>query len=108
MLLRLTNFQDHPTDHRYMVFNFSTSQMAGEFMDGLTMKAIPFEADDGSGPPFLIGVKKQYRERAVEVNYTVIGRHRERFIGDPVFRWFIFILVAAAIILAVVGFLNRS
>ncbi len=108
MALRLTNFEDHPTDHRYMVFRFPTSQMAGEFMDGLTMKAIPFEADDSGGPPYLIGVKKQFRERAVEVNYIVLGRHRQPFISDPVFRWFVFILVAAAIILAVVGYLNRS
>ncbi len=108
MRLNLTNFEDHPSDHRYMVFNFPTLQMAGEFMDGLTMKAIPFEADDSGGPPFLIGVKKQFRERAVEVNYIVLGRHRQPFISDPIFRWFIFIFVAAAIILAVVGSLNRS
>lgn len=108
MGLRLTNFEDHPTDHRYMVFRFPTSQMAGEFMDGLTMKAIPFEADDSGGPPFLIGVKKQFRERAVEVDYIVLGRHRQPFISDPVFRWFILIFVALAIILLIGGMLNRT
>ena len=101
--LRLTNFEDHPTDHRYMVFNFPNSQMAGEFMDGLTMKAIPFEADDSGGPPFLIGVKKHFRERAIEVNYTVLGRHRKPFIGDVVFRWFLLVFVAVSIILAIAG-----
>ena len=108
MRLSLTNFEDHPTDHRYMVFNFPTSQMAGEFMDALTMKAIPFEVDDSGGPPFLIGVKKHFRERAVKENYIVTGRHRRPFIVDPVFRWFVFIFVALAIILAVAGILNRS
>lgn len=107
-MLRLTNFEDHPGDHRYMVFNFPTSQMAGEFMDGLTMAAIPFEADDSGGPPFLIGVKKQYRERAVQINYTVIGKHRKPFIGDDVFRWLLLVFVGVAILLAILGIFNRA
>jgi hypothetical protein len=106
-ILRLTNFEDHPHDHRYMVFNFPTSAIAGEFMDELTMAAIPFEADDSGGPPFLIAVKKQFRERAVRANYIVTGRHRERFIGDDVFRWFLLAFVGFAILLAILGVLNR-
>ena len=106
-ILRLTNFADHPHDHRYMVFNFPTSAMAGEFMDGLTMAAIPFEADESGGPPFLVGVKKQFREKAVEVNYTVIGKHRERFIGDDVFRWLVLGFVGLALLLAIIGALVK-
>ncbi len=106
-LLRLTNFSDHPGDHRYMVFNFPTSTIAGEFMDELTMAAIPFEADGSGGPPFLIGVKKQFRERAVRINYTVTGKHRKPFIGDDVFRWLLLIFVGAALILGILGILNR-
>ncbi len=105
-ILRLTNFEDHPHDHRYMVFNFATAAIAGEFMDGLTLKAIPYVADDSGGPPFLIAVKKQFREKAVEVNYIVIGRHRERFIGDDVFRWFLLVMVGVLVLLAVLGSLN--
>jgi hypothetical protein len=106
-LLRLTNFEDHPTDHRYMVFSFGTQNMADEFMDGLTMKAIPHEADTSGGPPFLVGVKKQFREQAVRINYTVIGRYREKFIGDDVFRWLLLGVVGLALLLAILGVLNR-
>jgi hypothetical protein len=108
-ILRLTNFQDHPGDHRYLVFHFQDGKMAGEFMDELTMAAIPFEIDDeNAGPPYLIGVKKQFRERAVRLNYLVYGRHRPRFIGDDVFRWFLLVFVALLVLLAILGWFNRQ
>ncbi len=106
--LKLTNFDDHPADQRYVVFHFQDATIAGEFMDELTLSAIPFEADESGGPPYLIGVKKTFREKAVMLNYTVIGRHRPKFIGDPIFRWILFAIVGIAILLAFVGVLNRS
>lgn len=106
--LNLTNYDDHPADNRYVVFHFKDPQMAGEFMDGLTMAAIPFEADETGGPPYLIGVKKTFRKKALEINYSVIGKHREKFIGDPIFRWFVIAMVGLVFLLAIVGALNRS
>jgi hypothetical protein len=106
--LNLTNYDDHPSDNRYMVFHFKDPKMAGEFMDGLTMAAIPFEADEDGGPPYLIGVKRSFRQKALEINYSVIGRHRQKFIGDSIFRWFVIALVSLAILLAVLGAFNRS
>jgi hypothetical protein len=108
-ILRLTNFEDHPGDHRYLVFRFQDPKMAGEFMDELTMAAIPFEEDETNEgrAPYLIGVKKQFRERAVKLNYTVIGRYREPFISDAGFRWFLIAFVGFVLLLAVLGWLNR-
>ncbi len=106
-ILRLTNFEDHPGDHRYMVFTFQNALIAREFMDQLRSAGIPYEQDEGDGPPFLVGVKKHHREQAVRLNYLVTGKYRERFIADDVFRWTLLVFVGIAVVLAIVGMLNR-
>ena len=86
-----------------MVFRFAERGIADEFIEGLRAASIPFESDDSDGPPYLIGVKTQYREKAVRINYTVLGRHREPFIADGMMRWGLIGLLGVLLLLAVLG-----
>jgi hypothetical protein len=103
-ILNLTNFDDHPEDPNWMVFRFPENRQAEEFIAGLDAEGIGHERDAG-GPPFLVGVKQYHRERAVRINYTVVGRHREPFIADRAFRWGLLAFVGVIVLLAVVGWI---
>lgn len=101
-LFNLTNFNDHPEDPNWVVFQFTDATMLREFTDDLTNAAITYEQDTG-GPPFLVGVKQRNREAAVRINYRVLGRHRSPFMADKALRWTVIGVVAVAIALAVAG-----
>ncbi len=102
-LLNLTNFDEHPEDPLWLVFRFKERGIALEFMDGLKAATIPFEEDQNDGPPHLVGVKTQYREVAVRINYTVTGRHREPFIADRLIRWVLLGFFGLLLLLVVLG-----
>jgi hypothetical protein len=102
-LLNLTNFDDHPTEPTWMVFRFGDRDMAREFMEGLDKAGIPYEPDEDDGPLRLIGVKQRHRDAAIRINYAVLGRHREPFIGNSSLRWLLLALTALLITLALVG-----
>lgn len=103
MRLNLTNYDDHPEEPTWIVFRFAESHIAQEFIAELDREGLKHEHDQNGGPPFLVGVKQHHREIAVRLNYLVLGRHRTPFMGDPVLRWSVFILVALAVALAVAG-----
>ncbi|MBK8497467.1 MAG: hypothetical protein IPL52_01295 [Flavobacteriales bacterium] len=103
MRFELTNYSDHPEEPTWIVFRFAQAHIAQEFIVELEREGVKHERDENGGPPFLVGVKQHHRERAVRINYSVLGRHRKPFMGDPVLRWSVFVLVALAVVLAVAG-----
>lgn len=105
-LLNLTNFDDHPTEPTWMVFRFGDAELAAEFILGLDAAGIPYELDDGEGPIRLIGVKQRHREAAVRINYQVLGRHREPFIGNRVLRWGLLGFTLLLVLLGLLGALR--
>lgn len=106
-LLNITNFDDHPQEPLWLVFRFHTADIAAEFMLALRAEGIPYEEAPDGGPPFLVGVKQRHRNKAVRVNYAVIGKHRAPFIADGVLRWGVIILVALLTVLAGIGMMHR-
>lgn len=102
-LLNITNFDDHPEQPLWMVFRFADHRQCAEFVAGLQAENLPHEQDANGGPPFLVGVKQRDREAAVRINYTVLGRYREPFIGNVALRWALLILVGGILLLALVG-----
>jgi hypothetical protein len=71
-------------------------------MLGLDAEHIAYQTGEADGT-MLIGVKQLDRERAIRVNYTVLGRHRRPFIGDPLLRWLVLGLVGLLVLLALLG-----
>ncbi len=104
-LLNLTNYDDHPTDPIWMVFRFGDREMADEFMAGLDAAGIHYEADL-DGTMNLIAVKQRHREAAIRIDYAVLGRHREPFIGDGMLRWGLLAFTLLLVLLAIVGALR--
>lgn len=102
-LFNLTNFDDHPTEPLWMVFRFADREMGREFIEGLDAAGIPYELNEEEEPMRLIGVKQRHREAAIRVNYVVLGRHREPFIGDGLLRWALIGLTLLLILLALLG-----
>lgn len=107
-LLNITNFDDHPEDPNWMVFRFKERAMAAEFVDGLIGSSIPFEQDESGNAPFLVGVKAQYREKAVRINYVVIGKYRSPFIADRILRWGLIGFLVLVFIMIVLGMVLGS
>ncbi|MCW5898922.1 MAG: hypothetical protein KIT10_06595 [Flavobacteriales bacterium] len=101
-LLNLTNFDDHPTDPHWLVFRFGDREMADEFMAGLREADIAFEADL-DGDMALVAVKQRHREAAIRIDYAVLGRHRQPFIGDGWLRWGLLAFTLLLVLLALVG-----
>lgn len=102
-LLNLTNFDDHPTEPTWMVFRFGDRDMGREFMEGLEAAGIPYEANEEDERMRLIGVKQRHRDAAVKINYRVLGRHREPFIGDKAIRWTLIAFTMFLVLLALLG-----
>jgi len=102
-LLNLTNFDDHPTEPTWMVFRFGDREMGREFVEGLDAAGIPYESNEEGDGMRLIGVKQRYRDAAVRINYQVLGRHREPFIGDRTIRWVLIAFTLGLVLLAFLG-----
>lgn len=86
-----------------MVFRFGDRDMGREFVEGLDEAGIPYEANEDDGGMRLIGVKQRYRDAAVRINYRVLGRHREPFIGDRAIRWVLMAFTLGLVLLALLG-----
>lgn len=107
-LLNLTNYDDHPTEPGWLVFRYADAEMAAEFLAGLEAAGIPHEVDRDEGTLVLVGVKQRHRDAAVRINYAVLGRHREPFIGDGVLRWSLLLVVGLLVLLALWGALRSG
>ncbi len=102
-LLDITNYGDHPEEPNWLVFRYGEVDMANEMEVALAAASLEYERDNNEGPPYLIGVRKRDRDLAVRLNYTVLGRHRPRFISDNGLRWTILIVVLLMVLLAIAG-----
>jgi hypothetical protein len=107
-LLNLTNFDDHPTDPLWLVFRFTDHSMAREFMQGLDAAGLKYETDEGDEGLRLVAVKQRHRDAAIRINYTVLGRHRQPFIGNATLRWSLLALTALLLLLALAGALRNG
>jgi hypothetical protein len=110
-LIDLTNYRAHPTDARYMVFFFGTYEMAVSFEDSLSQEGIFFEKDvseSGEKKRYLYAVKRRDSERVKILNNLAMGRHRGRFINDPILRNLILFLFLGALVLAFIGYLKTN
>lgn len=102
-LLRLTNFDDHPSEPGWLVFRFGFKDPADDFVAVLQQAGIAFERDEGEDGRHLVAVRQRHRETAVRLNYQVMGRYRAPFMSDAVLRWTVLGLVGLAIALALAG-----
>lgn len=105
-----TNFQDHPSNRNYLVFKFHRAEQADYFEGLIHEDAIPYERHDDTDNPekvwYYFAVPKKHEERLRYLNNLAIGKYRNKFIPDPVFRAFVFVISAIVLSLAIIGYLK--
>ena len=108
---RITNYYEHPSNSNYVVFHYLRKEQSDAFKELLEKEKIPFEmhTETEGKTVYLFAVKKINEKRAIRLNFLALGKHREKFIGDPVLRWVVLGIFFFAIALALAGlFLNKN
>lgn len=109
--LNVTNSQDHPTNKMYKVFHFKMKEQAAYFEELLNEKNIYFEADEEMAKGttmYLFGIRKNDLDAVTKLNFLVIGKFRKPFIANVGFKWFVILLGASVLALALVGFFLKK
>ncbi|MFZ5551630.1 MAG: hypothetical protein ACOZCO_00835 [Bacteroidota bacterium] len=109
-LFNITNYYEHPTDSNYVVFHFIREEQALEFEKLLNENKIEFEkfVEKGENIIWMFGIHRRKEKEAVKLNFTAIGKHREKFIPTAFFRWVIILFTLGCIGLALVGYLKSG
>lgn len=102
-MLNITNYSDHPTRIGFTVFKFREKQRANHFEALLEEDNIWFEASVEADNLYLFGVKKGDFKKAMNANYLVSAKFRNKIIPNVYVGWVIIIITIAIISLAVVS-----
>ena len=105
------NFYEHPSNPRYTVFIFYQKDQSDYFRTLLQEKNIWFEEDQEKverGIKYLFGVKRTDLSVAKKLNYITVGLHREPFIGNKYLRFFVILISAIVMTLALIGFFKTE
>ena len=104
-MLKLVNFQDHPTNFNKKVFFFKQVTHANYFEVMLVESKIVYEKqiDVEGDQTIYFGVKKTDFKAAQRLNYLTIGHFRKPFIADKYFRFFLIALSIFIVGLAILG-----
>lgn len=109
-LLNLQNHRDHPSNPVYLVYFFSRQPAADYFEELLIKNNIHYERglEDEGGGRHLFGVRKNDQYLVEKLNYEALGKHREKFIPNVYFRYFILFFTFLLLILAIIGALKST
>ncbi len=110
-MLRLVNYYEHPSDKKYMVYEFKTEAEAIYFEQQLILKEIPYEKGEDEKEGVLIffyGVRKKYQQDAFVVNTDTLLKHKNSFIPGKGLKWFVLLLTLSALIFAIVGYIKST
>jgi hypothetical protein len=99
----ITNYSDHPTRIGYTVFKFRENQRAVYFEELLKKKNITFESSKEDDNLYLFGVKKGDFKKAMNANYLVSAKFRNKIIPNVYFRWSVIIIAFLTISLAIIS-----
>lgn len=105
----LSNYKEHPTKTNYLVFQYTNQAMSDHFKRLLNERNIEFEYDESDFNDktlFLFGVKTAHRNEAVKCNFIAFGTHRKPLINNKFLKFFILLIFACLISLAVIGYLK--
>lgn len=109
--LGLVNYVKHPSDPNYIVFRFADHNRAASFKEQLTTKGIWFEESEQlvrSRVFVLFGIHKNDFKVVQQLNFIVEAEHKKPFIPFKAFRYFILLLSAGVMTLAILGYCKRQ
>ncbi len=99
----ITNWQDHPSNRRYVVFKYHRIDQANYFQELLEREGFEFERHDEE-ERYLIVAPKTAEKKLLYLNNLAIGKYRNKFIPNKGFRLLVLIISAIVLGLAFVGF----
>jgi hypothetical protein len=109
--LGLVNYVKHPSDPNYIVFRFADHDRAATFRKELDEVGIWFEESEQqvrSRMFVLFGIHKNDFKHVQKLNFMVEAQHKKPFIPFKPLRYFIVLLSAAVMTLAIVGYCKRQ
>lgn len=109
-MLNILNYKDHPTRIGYTVYRFFEKERADYFEELLKKDNIQFESsiEENGNTLYLFGVKKGDSKKAMNANYLVSAKYRNKIIPNTYFRWGIILFALAMITLAIIGAIIKT
>lgn len=108
-MINITNYSDHPTRIGFTVFKFHEMQRANYFEELLKKDNVWYESSIGEEASIhLFGVKKGDFKKAMNANYLVSAKFRNKIIPNIYLRWGIIILAITFIALAIIGAIIKT
>ncbi|MGC6532673.1 MAG: hypothetical protein ACON34_06685 [Flavobacteriales bacterium] len=104
--MNFSNYFEHPSDNRYMVYRFRDPEHAANFQARLEQESVPFERHEEEERDVLYifyGVSKDYLKAANRANHLTLGEFRDKFIPNNAFRWAVVIVGLAIIAFAILS-----
>ena len=98
--MNFSNYFEHPSDNRYMVYRYRDPEHADHFEARLEGESVPYERHEEAenGVMFIyFGVSKDYLKAANQANHLTLGQFRDKFIPNKAFCWAV-VIVGVAII----------
>jgi hypothetical protein len=109
-MLNLTNYSDHPTRIGYTVYRFFEKERADYFKALLTKENVYFEIaeEEHKNIIYLFGVRKGDAKQAMNANYLVSAKFRNKIIPNIYFRWGILLFFFTVFIMAIIGAILKT
>tara|TARA_B100000809_G_scaffold86452_1_gene84844 strand:- start:2 stop:331 length:330 start_codon:yes stop_codon:yes gene_type:complete len=109
-MINITNYSDHPTRIGYTVYRFFEKERADYFEELLIKENIYFASsiEENVNTIYLFGVKKGDAKQAMNANYLVSGKFRNKIIPNAYFRWGILLFFVSVLTLAVIGAILKT
>ena len=105
--LGLVNYVKHPTNSNYVVYRFADTDRADSFRKVLEERGIWFEESTKEGKTLvytLFGIHKNDFKKTERINFEVEAKHKKPFLPFKVFRYFVILISAIAMGLAILGY----
>jgi len=102
----LTNKLKHPTNSAKVVYRFYKEDQAVYFAELLVEADIEFETqtdEEDERKPVYFGVARTLERKVDTLNYTALGKGRDKFIPSGPVRWLIIGLSMLFLLLAILG-----
>lgn len=106
---KYNNFETHERQRAYIVFYFYAKDTADFFESSLIEHDIPYERGAGKDlvKRHLVGIHRDYHEKAKELNEEANDFYRKPFLGTNQMRNGVLIFTLIIITLALIGYFIR-
>ena len=109
-MLNILNYSDHPTRIGYTVYRFFKKERADYFEKQIKKDNVPFESsvEENENTLYLFGIKKGDAKKAMNANYLVSAKYRNKIIPNVYIRWGIILFAITMITFAIIGALLKT